>query len=51
MANGKSCDCLPHPSRPKKRCSPKDAQLDEIMGAAHLKLDADAIKRLNQASA
>jgi aryl-alcohol dehydrogenase-like predicted oxidoreductase len=27
------------------------AQLDEIMGAARLKLDADAIKRLNEASA
>jgi aryl-alcohol dehydrogenase-like predicted oxidoreductase len=27
------------------------AQLDEIVGAAHLKLDADAIKRLNEATA
>jgi aryl-alcohol dehydrogenase-like predicted oxidoreductase len=27
------------------------AQLDEIIGAARLKLDADAIKRLNEASA
>jgi aryl-alcohol dehydrogenase-like predicted oxidoreductase len=27
------------------------AQLDEIIGAARLKLDTDAIKRLNEASA
>jgi aryl-alcohol dehydrogenase-like predicted oxidoreductase len=27
------------------------AQLDEIIGAAHLKLDGDAIKRLNEPTA